>query len=57
MGSVCGVIVRWEAGCECVYGGEWGVSVCVWQRVVLVGRGITLAPFAKEGGVMGCGVV
>ena len=39
----------------CVWGG--GLEWCVWQRVVLVGRGIILAPFAKAGGVMGCGVV
>ena len=31
--------------------------VCVRCRVALVGRGIILAPFAKAGGVMGCGVV
>ena len=44
VGCVCGVCV----GCVCV---------CVRRRVALVGRWSVRTPFAKAGGVMGCGVV
>ena len=34
-----------------------GVCLCVRRRVALVGKWHVRTPFAKVGGVMGCGVV